>query len=170
MKNPPKFLMVVVKIDNNDKKNKIEFKKAIIILVSILIIVSLLIGMKFYYHNENNIEENNNIIINETSKESEEKKLVLKSISEYNKIIEYTFKNNIVSKIVIFEQFEGKEKFEQKKDTYNLVDNIEIINIDEEQLSIRIEKKDLGTDAEMSYEQIYDKYLVQIIDAYQIVN
>ena len=51
-----------------------------------------------------------------------------------------------------------------------MVDNIEIINIDEEQLSIRIEKKDLGTDAEMSYEQIYDKYLVQIIDAYQIVN
>ena len=69
----------------------------------------------------------------------------------------------------MYEQFEEKEEFEQKKSNYSMVDNIEIINTNEEELSIEIEKKDFGSDTGKTYEEIYDKYLVQIIGAYQII-
>ena len=50
-----------------------------------------------------------------------------------------------------------------------MTDSIEIINTNEKELSIEIEKKDLGSETGKTYEEIYDKYLVQIIGAYQII-
>ena len=64
---------------------------------------------------------------------------------------------------------EKKEEFDQKKNNYEITDSIEIININEKELSIEIEKKDLGSETGKTYEEIYDKYLVQIIGAYQII-
>lgn len=151
------------------EKKKINFKKEII---AILVIIALVFGTNFILSRRNVQEEQKNIGIKseiKTSKTIEGEKLVIKSNSEYNRIVEYTFENNILKTVKMYEQFEEKEEFEQKKNNYSMVDNIEIININEEELSIEIEKKDVGSDTGKSYEEIYDKYLVQIIGAYQII-
>lgn len=151
------------------EKKKINFKKEII---AILVIIALVFGINFILSHRNVQEEQKNIGIKseiKNSKTIEGEKLVIKSNSEYNRIVEYTFENNILKTVKMYEQFEEKEEFEQKKNNYEMVDNIEIININEEELSIEIEKKDFGSDTGKSYEEIYDKYLVQIIGAYQII-
>ena len=149
-----------------EEKKKINLKKE---LIAIFIVIILIMGINFLLSHRDIIEKNNSFE-NETSKTIEGEKLVIKSNSDYNKVIEYTFKNNVVSQVAIYEQFEEKEKFEKTKATYDLIDDIEVINVNDKQLSIKIEKKDFGSDTGMSYEQIHDKYLVQIIGAYEIIN
>jgi len=168
MKNPPKLLIwrsLVGKHSIEKEKKKINLKKE---LIAIFIITILIIGINFLLSHRGVIE-NNNAFESETSKTIEGEKLVIKSNSEYNKVIEYTFENNVVRQVVIYEQFEEEEKFEKTKATYDLIDEIEVISVNNEQLSLKIEKKDFGSDTGMSYEQIYDKYLVQIIGAYEII-
>lgn len=151
------------------EKKKINFKKEII---AIIVIIALVFGINFILSHRNVQEEQKNIGIKseiKNSKTIEGEKLVIKSNSEYNRIVEYTFENNILKTVKMYEQFEEKEEFEHKKNNYEMVDNIEIIHINEEELSIEIEKKDFGSDTGKSYEEIYDKYLVQIIGAYQII-
>lgn len=148
-------------------KKKLKFKK---ILMAILVIIVIIFGINFILSHKN-IEKQpqDQEMPIKTSKTIEGKKLVIKSNSEYNKIVEYTFENNVLKKAKIYEQFENKEKFEETKKNYEMVNNIEIINTNEQELSIEIEKKDFGSDTGMSYEQLYDKYLVQIIGAYEII-
>lgn len=151
------------------EKKKVNVKKEII---AILVIIALVFGINFILSHRNLQEEQKNIGIKseiKNSKTIEGEKLVIKSNSEYNRIVEYTFENNILKTVKMYEQFEKKEEFEQKKNNYEMIDSIEIININEEELSIEIEKKDFGSDTGKSYEEIYDKYLVQIIGAYQII-
>lgn len=154
-------------------KKKINLKKE---LLAVIIIIALVFGINFILsHREAIIEKqeketlsNSGIsIIN--SKTIQGQKLVIKSNSDYNKIIEYTFENNVLKTVRIYEQFETKETFEPKKQNYEMIENIKIINVNEQELSIEIEKKDFGSDTGKTYEEIYDKYLVQIIGAYQIV-
>ena len=97
----------------------------------------------------------------------EDERLVFKSTSEHNRIIEYIFKNNILETVKIYQQFENNEDLEKEKYLNN--SNITILNIDEEERSIEIQKNDFGSDTGKSYEEIYDKYLVQIIGAYTII-
>lgn len=147
------------------QEKKINLKKE---LIAILVIIALVFGINLVLSNRNAEKQQKDSGI-KTSKTIEGEKLVIKSTSEYNRIIEYNFENNILKTVKMYEQFEDKDKFEEKKNNYEKVDNIEIINTNEKKLSIEIEKKDLGSDTGMSYEQIYDKYLVQIIGAYQII-
>ena len=97
----------------------------------------------------------------------EDERLVFKSTSEHNRIIEYIFKNNILETVKIYQQFENNEDLEKEKYLNN--SNITILNINEEERSIEIQKNDFGSDTGKSYEEIYDKYLVQIIGAYTII-
>ena len=97
----------------------------------------------------------------------EDERLAFKSRSEHNRIIEYIFKNNILETVKIYQQFENNEDLEKEKYLNN--SNITILNIDEEERSIEIQKNDFGSDTGKSYEEIYDKYLVQIIGAYTII-
>ena len=99
----------------------------------------------------------------------EDERLVFKSTSEHNRIIEYIFKNNILETVKIYQQFENNEDLEKEKDKYLNNSNITILNINEEERSIEIQKNDFGSDTGKSYEEIYDKYLVQIIGAYTII-
>ena len=69
----------------------------------------------------------------------------------------------------MYEQFEDKERFLEKKQNYDIADNILIINMNEQELSIETERKDLGSDIGMSYNQIYNKYLVEMIGIYEIL-
>lgn len=147
------------------QKNKINLKKE---LIAVLVIILFVFGINLVLSHRNVEEQQKNTGI-KTSKTIEGEKLVIKSTSEYNRIIEYNFENNVLKTVKMYEQFEDKDKFEEKKNNYEKVDNIEIINTNEKELSIEIEKKDFGSDTGMSYEQIYDKYLVQIIGAYQII-
>lgn len=99
----------------------------------------------------------------------EDERLVFKSTSEHNRIIEYIFKNNILETVKIYQQFENNEDLEKEKEKYLNNSNITILNINEEERSIEIQKNDFGSDTGKSYEEIYDKYLVQIIGAYTII-
>lgn len=147
------------------QEKKINLKKE---LIAVLVIITLVFGVNFILSYKNAKEQQKDTGI-KTSKTIEGEKLVIKSTSEYNRIIEYNFENNVLKTVKMYEQFEDKDKFEEKKNNYEKVDNIEIINTNEKKLSIEIEKKDFGSDTGMSYEQIYDKYLVQIIGAYQMI-
>ena len=99
----------------------------------------------------------------------EDERLVFKSTSEHNRIIECIFKNNILETVKIYQQFENSEDLEKEKEKYLNNSNITILNINEEERSIEIQKNDFGSDTGKSYEEIYDKYLVQIIGAYTII-
>ena len=147
------------------EKKKINLKKE---LVAIFIIIVLVLGINFILSHRNIQEEQKDSSI-KASKTIENQKLVIKSNSDYNKIIEYTFENNTLKTVKIYEQFEEKEKFEEKRKDYESVKNIEIVKANEQDLSIEIEKKDFGSDTGKTYEEIYDKYLVQIIGAYQVI-
>lgn len=171
------------------KHSKVKEKKKIsTIKVIIFIIFTVAIGIGIYFflerdnpnQRESNINHNlektdeklenaNNIeydsISDDTSIENE--CLVMKSLSDYNKIIEYTFKGNILDKIIIYEEFKAKKEFESKVEIYKQLESMEILEIDEEKMSIEIEKKDKGTDEDLSYQEIYDKYLVHIVGGYE---
>lgn len=99
----------------------------------------------------------------------EDERLAFKSRSEHNRIIEYIFKNNILETVKIYQQFENNEDLEKETEKYLNNSNITILNINEEERSIEIQKNDFGSDTGKSYEEIYDKYLVQIIGAYTII-
>lgn len=99
----------------------------------------------------------------------EDERLVFKNTSEHNRIIEYIFKNNILETVKIYQQFENNEDLEKETEKYLNNSNITILNINEEERSIEIQKNDFGSDTGKSYEEIYDKYLVQIIGAYTII-
>ncbi len=149
------------------EKKKINFKREII---AILIIIALVFGINFILSHRNLQKDQTDTYTEiKNLKTIEGKRLVIKSNSEYNKIIEYIFEKDVLKTVKIYEQFEKREEFDQKKNNYEITDSIEIININEKELSIEIEKKDLGSETGKTYEEIYDKYLVQIIGAYQII-
>lgn len=149
------------------EKKKINFKREII---AILIIIALVFGINFILSHRNLQKDQTDAYTEiKNLKTIEGKRLVIKSNSEYNKIIEYIFEKDVLKTVKIYEQLEKKEEFDQKKNNYEMTDSIEIININEKELSIEIEKKDLGSETGKTYEEIYDKYLVQIIGAYQII-
>lgn len=149
------------------EKKKINFKREII---AILIIIALVFGINFILSHRNLQKDQTDAYTEiKNLKTIEGKRLVIKSNSEYNKIIEYIFEKDVLKTVKIYEQFEKREEFDQKKNNYEITDSIEIININEKELSIEIEKKDLGSETGKTYEEIYDKYLVQIIGAYKII-
>lgn len=146
------------------EKKKINIKKLVIF---IFIVIILVFGCNFTQISGEEIIAK--IASEKASTEIEEKRLVIKSNSDYNRKIEYTFENNVLKSIKIYEQFEEKEQFETRKNNYEIVNNVEVINVNEQELSLEIKKKDFGSDTGKSYEEIYDKYLVQIIGAYEVV-
>lgn len=149
------------------EKKKINFKREII---AILIIIALVFGINFILSHRNLQKDQTDTYTEiKNLKTIEGKRLVIKSNSEYNKIIEYIFEKDVLKTVKIYEQFEKREEFDQKKNNYEITDSIEIINTNEKELSIEIEKKDLGSETGKTYEEIYDKYLVQIIGAYQVI-
>ena len=153
---------------NEEKpKKKINFQRE---LVALLLIIVLVFGINFalsYRKIQKEQETITTSIID--SKTIANEKLVMKNNSEYNRIIEYTFENNIVKTIKIYEQFENKEGYESKKETYKTMQDINIISTNDEILSIEIEKKELGSDEGLTYEEIYDKYINQLIDIYTVI-
>lgn len=147
----------------HSKERKINFKKCIFIIS----IVIVLIAVWFVVKNLNKVEDNISSI--KDSKTIEGERLVFKSTNDYNKIIEYTFEKDSLKTIKIYEQFENIDDFNAKKVSYESQKNIKILNINEQELSIEIEKEEFGTDKNLSYDQVYNKYLVQIINAYTII-
>lgn len=147
------------------KKGKKPLKKILIILAVILLLVFISGVIIIISSKDEQQTQKFNSIRNSVTIEGE--RLVFKSTAEYNKIIEYIFESNIPKSIKIYEQFETDEEFEKGKETYLKNSNIEVLNINENEKSIEIQKKDFGSDRELSYDQVYDKYLMQIIGAYE---
>lgn len=147
------------------EKTKNKTTKILFTIFTIFLIV-LLIGIIIITKTRHDTK-NDAIISIKNSTTIEGEKLVFKSTSEKCRIMEYTFENNILKKVKIYQEFEDKETFEANKKTYETSNNITIISINEKKLSIEIEKKDFGSDKDLSYDQIENKYLVQIIGAYE---
>ena len=61
------------------------------------------------------------------------------------------------------------QEYEDARDAYNASENFEVIKTDEPKLWIEIERKELGEEKDMSYDQVYDKYLVEFIDLYTLI-
>lgn len=148
----------------HSEEKKKSNKKIIIVLC--IIICALITG--FLIKNKNWFSAKSNTSI-ENIKTIENERLVLKNNSDYNKIIEFDFEDNKVKTIKIYEQFEEKEKYEEKKDTYKIAQDINLIEANDKKLSIEIERKNLGSDEGLSYEQVYDKYINQLIDIYTVI-
>lgn len=146
-------------------KIKINYKKE---LIAVFIIIALVFGINYVLSYRNTQEEKKDNDIN-NSKTIEGERLVIKSNFDYNKVVEFMFENNIVKTIKIYEQYETKEEYEEKKAGYELLENIQILDTNDNELSIEIEKKDFGSDTGLSYEEIYNKYIVQIIGGYSII-
>lgn len=146
-------------------EEKINLK--MLIIIAICIIVIALIGLAVYILKNPNILESN--ISTENLKTIENEKLVLKSNSDYNKIIEFIFEDNKVKTLRIYEQFEEMQEYEEARDAYKASENFEVIKTDDQKLWIEIERKELGEEKDMSYDQVYDKYLVEFIDLYTLI-
>lgn len=156
-----------VKSEKTKKENSSRLSKTIIviILLTIVSIIGVYIFLSKSKITENTIKEDYNIVdLQEKSVEGE--KLVLKSVYENNKIIEYIFNNNKLTKLKIYERYTDIEKFNDAKESYSNREDIEIISIDEKNFAIEYEKKDFGTDKDLSYNEIYDKYM-KIVGAYE---
>ena len=152
-----------------EKERKKINKKHLIIIILMLIILVFVFDLKKEY-----VEEEIKTLINSdditVSKTIEGKKLIIKSKIDYNRIIEYIFENDILKEIKIYEQFQDRIQFETTKNNYEKIDNIEIISINEQEQSIEIKKKDFESDTNKSYEEIYNKYLVQLVDIYELIS
>lgn len=137
------------------------------LIIFAIFIILLLVGIIEVSIIRNEKTSRFNSIKDSTTIEGE--RLVFKSTLEHNRIIESIFKNNILETVKIYQQFENSEDLEKEKEKYLNNSNITILNINEEERSIEIQKNDFGSDIGKSYEEIYDKYLVQIIGAYTII-
>lgn len=159
------------------KKRKVKLNVRYLV-VTIIIVALIVVGIYAYINKDsikniifkensklNNTSKTSDSIINDVSIENE--CLVIKSLTDYNKIVEYKFENNSLKTVIIYEQFEEKQQYENKKKNYEEQENIVIKEANEQNLSIEIEKRDFGSDKDLTYEQIQDKYLVQIIGAYE---
>lgn len=137
------------------------------LIIFAIFIILLLVGIIEVSIIRNEKTSRFNSIKDSTTIEGE--RLVFKSTLEHNRIIECIFKNNILETVKIYQQFENSEDLEKEKEKYLNNSNITILNINEEERAIEIQKNDFGSDTGKSYEEIYDKYLVQIIGAYTII-
>lgn len=137
------------------------------LIIFAIFIILLLVGIIEVSIIRNEKTSRFNSIKDSTTIEGE--RLVFKSTLEHNRIIESIFKNNILETVKIYQQFENSEDLEKEKEKYLNNSNITILNINEEERAIEIQKNDFGSDTGKSYEEIYDKYLVQIIGAYTII-
>lgn len=148
---------------HSKEKIKINFGKYLVLIFIVISLIAFIIGIKVMNKDEKEIN-----FKTEQLKTIEGEKLVLKSNSEYNQIIEYYFENGIVSKVKIYEQFETKEKLQDKEQEYVLAEDISRIIVNEEDLKIEIEKQVLGSDTGLNYQEIYDKYM-GILGAYEVI-
>lgn len=151
---------------HSEEKKKINKKMIIVIMILCVIILAVIVG--FLVKNKNWFNSKSNTSI-ENVKTIENERLVLKNNSDYNKIIEFDFEDNKVKTIKIYEQFEENEKYEEKKNTYKIAQDINLIEANDKKLAIEIERKNLGSDEGLSYEQVYDKYINQLIDIYTVI-
>lgn len=152
------------KSEKNKKSSRIILK--IIIILILLIITYITAQCIFSQKSIENKNENSYSKIDFQEKSVESEKLVLKSVYEYNKIIEYIFDNNKLGQIKILEQYNDKEKFGDAKENYSYRKDIQIISVDEENLIIQYYKQDFGEDTGLSYNEIYEKYM-KIVGAYE---
>lgn len=156
------------------ENKKIKIHKSKVLIILFIIIAFILISFIFK-------EPIKNLILKiqlkdewketaQTNEKNSNKQLTLKSILDYNRIITFEFDNNILQTIIVYEQYKEKEEFLEKKKDVEIMQNIEVLNINENELFIEIKKNDLGEDKNKSYEEIYDKYINQLIGMYKIIS
>lgn len=159
-----------------EKHSKVKEKKAKTSIISkcfflLLLFIILILAIVCMFQDQiRQLLFKDNNIFSKGEGITEQQKLVIKSTMDFNRVITFEFETNILKSINIYEQYEDKEKFLEDKKEIELMKDINIINIDEEELSIEIEKKDLGEDINKSYDEIYDKYLNELIGMYEIVS
>ncbi len=149
-------------------ERKIINKKVLLIIALIILII---LACFLAFKNKDSIFKSNNAEKTYTIKNKtlEGDKLVLKSNSDKGRYIEFYFEDDKLSKLKIYEQFEDKDKYEEKKEQYSAFDIYKIIKKNDKQLILEVEKTDLEDDEGLSYEEIYNKYVNKIIGAYSVI-
>lgn len=142
---------------------KKTYKRIIIVVICMLLTAMYCIGFIIYKNTKANVI-NKNVISTENIK-----KLTIKSKADFNKKIEYVFEDNVLKKTYIYEYFQTQEELEEKINIIDKINEISIIDINYKENGIITSKNNLGNDNGLSYEEIYNKYLVQIIGAYELV-
>lgn len=151
------------------EKKEINKKPFIIITCIVLIILGIYFLVR-NFQNKNIINVNTNEATYEVSvKTIPGEKLVLKGKADFSRYVEFVFNDNILSGEKIYEQFNNKYKYEVKKENYESQKAFKLLNSDNTKLILETEKTDLGDDAGLSYEEIYNKYVVQIVGEYEVV-
>ena len=146
----------------NNKSNKR-------ILLVLLIIILIGLGAFFGYKNKDSIFKEKQEKVYEIKEQTVEgEKLVLKSNSGDSRFIEFLFEDGKLTKLKIFEKFEDKAKYEEKKQQYSQQDIYNITKAKDRKLILEVEKSDLEEDEGLTYDEIYEKYVNQIIGAYEV--
>lgn len=152
----------------HSKEKEKSIKKIIISLIFIILIICAI----FILINNNHIKYKYDFYDKKSTTELKtikNEQLIIKSTTDYNKVIQFSFNNDILNNVKIYEEFLNLEELKKTEESYKSMSNIKIVNTDEQKFSIEIEKLDFVTDTDLTYDEIYDKYLVQIVGAYEIV-
>ncbi len=139
------------------------------LIIFILVLVTIIGIIVFDKNKQNNNLEKNEMTYSISSKTIEGEKLVIKGKADFARYVEFIFKDNILSQEKIYEQFDDKYKYELKKENYESQNVFKILKNDDKKMILEIEKGDLGSDEGLSYEEVYDKYVVQIVGEYEVV-
>lgn len=149
---------------------KKDNSKKIILNLIVLILIAVVVSSLFVIIRKQ--------IINRTTEEMEiylattipNEKLVLKSnfSADYNKRTLFYFTDNRLVKIEIIEELENDEIYNQKKEDYSKTEDINILKLDDKNRTIYYQKLNLGSDDNLTYDEIYNKYM-SIIGAYEIL-
>ncbi len=149
-----------------EKRNS-KLKVLLVLAIVLVIIAGIIVGAIFAKpYVEDGFYELTSI---ENATTIEGEKLVFKSTMEDKRIVQYTFNNSVVCDIKIHEAFNDETKFEQAKQRYGDESKYKILFTDEANLRLEVRMLDLDVDKGLTYEQVAEKYLVQIIGAYEII-
>jgi len=168
---------MLIRVGKHFAKKEKNKNNKIMLLCIILLISFVFCGVLLINYDVNNgfiykqITDSNNSIINMTKNENKTVSedtdvLKIKSNSDYDKVIEFIFNNNKLSNMVIEEKFETDEIYKKKKEIYNVSSEFNIIEVDDANRYIKYEKLNLETDENLTYDEIYNKYLVRFLDIY----
>lgn len=150
-----------------EREKKESKLKILLVFIVLVIIVGIIVGAIFAKpYVEDGVYELTSI---ENAITIEGEKLVFKSTMEDKRIVQYTFNDGVACDIKIHEAFNDEAKFEQAKLRYGDESKYKILFIDEENLRLEVGMLDLGVDKGLTYEQVAEKYLVQIVGAYEII-
>ena len=137
--------------------------------IFLILIIICIIG--FFILKNNGSDIVHNFKANIDSNDKSEKELELKSLNDpvRDRYITFSFdKKGKLIDIKTIEQYNEQEKYDKYIEQYSKRVDIEVLETLDEDMKIVYHKIDFGTDANLNYNQIKEKYL-SIAGAYEVI-